>query len=132
MTLYHWDLRKRKKTGGKKVPYRGKRAYEMGRNPIETKIAKEKDIVEVVRVRGGGIKLKLKATGFVNVSTKDGRTQRTEIQGLVSNPSNMLYARRGIITKGAIVKTPLGNVKITSKPSISGTLNGVLISSRNA
>lgn len=129
MTIYHWDLRKRKKTGGKKVPHRGKRAYEVGRNPIETKIVKGKDVVEIVRVRGGGIKLKLKATGFVNVSTKDGKTQRTEIQSLVSNPSNMLYARRGILTKGAIAKTPLGNVKITSKPSISGTLNGVLLSS---
>lgn len=104
----------------------------MGRNPIETKVVKGEDVVEVVRVRGGGVKLKLKATGFVNVSTKDGRTQRTEILGLVSNPSNLLYARRGIITKGAIVRTPLGNVKITSKPSVSGTLNGVLISTQGA
>ncbi|MEM3369012.1 MAG: 30S ribosomal protein S8e [Thermoproteota archaeon] len=109
---------------------RKERAYEMGRNAIETKIIKGGDIVEAVRVRGGGIKLKLKATGFVNVSTNDGKTQRTEIRGLVTNPSNMLYARRGIITKGAIIKTPLGNVKVTSKPSVSGTLNGVLVSSQ--
>jgi len=128
MTIYHWDLHKRKRTGGKRVPYRGKRAYEAGREPIETKIVEGGDVVEVVRVRGGNYKLKLKATGMINVSTKDGKTVRTKILGLVSNPSNMLYSRRGIITKGAIVKTPLGNVKVTSKPSQSGTLSGVLIS----
>jgi len=33
----------------------------------------------------------------------------------------------GILTKGAIVETELGKVKITSRPGQDGVLNGVLI-----
>ena len=37
------------------------------------------------------------------------------------------YVRRNIITKGAIVKTEAGLVKITSRPGQDGTLNGILV-----
>ncbi|MHA1475907.1 MAG: 30S ribosomal protein S8e, partial [Promethearchaeota archaeon] len=37
------------------------------------------------------------------------------------------YNRRNILTKGAIVKTKLGLVKITSRPGQTGQINGKLL-----
>jgi small subunit ribosomal protein S8e len=35
--------------------------------------------------------------------------------------------RRNIITKGAVVDTDIGHVKITSRPGQSGALNGIKV-----
>ena len=43
------------------------------------------------------------------------------------NSANPNYVRRNIITKGAIVETPEGNAKVTSRPGQDGVINGILI-----
>jgi small subunit ribosomal protein S8e len=37
--------------------------------------------------------------------------------------------RRNIITKGAVVDTSVGKVKVTSRPGQHGIINGIIISS---
>ena len=126
MPQWHGDLHKRKRTGGKKKPYRGKRAYEMGSDPTETKIGERK--ISFKRCRGGNLKIKLLACNTANVTDPlTGKTQKTEIKRVVKNQANVDYQRRGIITKGSIIETPLGLAKVTSRPGQHGIVNAVLI-----
>ena len=130
MTIYHWDLLKKKKTGGSKRAFRGKRKYEAGGDQTETTISTKGNLVNKKRVKGGGIKLMLRESRYVNVNLPDGRTTRAEIVSLVENPSNVLYARRGIMTRGAVVRTSEGAVRITSKTGSNGVLNGKLLAEK--
>jgi len=63
----------------------------------------------------------------VNVSDQKGKTQKTEILNVVENPANPNLVRRNVITKGAVVETKLGRVRVTSRPGQEGTVNGVLV-----
>jgi len=58
---------------------------------------------------------------------KSGKTQKTQITRVVRNPANVDYQRRGVITKGAIIETPLGQARVTSRPGQSGVVNAVLV-----
>lgn len=98
----------------------------MGRNPIETHIADERK--KIVRTRGGNIKIKAYSSNLVNVSDPDTKTTtRAKITRLEKNTASVDYQRRNIITKGAIVETELGKVRITSRPGQTGQINGILL-----
>ena len=126
MSVWHGDLKKRKPTGGKKRAYRKKRKFETGSFPTETLFGEEKRKVD--RVRGGNVKVRLLSTEEVNLSDpKTGKTERTKILRVLENPANIDYDRRGLLTKGAIVETPLGRAKITSRPGQDGVANAVLL-----
>ena len=56
-----------------------------------------------------------------------GRTQAVDIVRVVKNPSNVDYDRRGVITKGTIIETPLGLAVVTSRPGQDGVVNAVLL-----
>ncbi|MEA1993219.1 MAG: 30S ribosomal protein S8e [Euryarchaeota archaeon] len=115
---------KRKKSGGKYRVYKGKRMYEMGRNPILTRIGKEKR--KKVTIRGGKNKIKLKSINNANISTSEG-IKRTKILSVEKNPANEQFTRTNILTKGAIIETEIGKARITSRPGQDGVVNGVLL-----
>ncbi len=120
------NLAKRKPTGGKRIPYRGRRAYEADSYPIETTLGSDEVIKK--RVRGGNIKLSLKKTSYANVldpSTK--KVKKVKILKVIKNPANRDYERRGVITKGAIIETELGTAKVMSRPGQDGVVNSILI-----
>lgn len=126
MPQWHGNLHKRKKSGGKKHIFRGKRAFEMGSDAAETIVGE----THVTRKRGRGGKLKLRALAVSTVNVTDpatGKSQKTEIRGVVKNPANVDYQRRGVITKGAILDTPLGQAIVTSRPGQHGIVNAVLL-----
>ena len=50
-----------------------------------------------------------------------------EIKEVLEHQDNPHYTRRQEITKGCTVMTELGKVKITSRPSQDGVVNGVLL-----
>lgn len=126
MAYWHSDLHKRKRTGGKTRPYRGRRKYERGGYPTETKLGER--VVKVDRVRGGNIKTRVVRDQMVNLSDPfTGKTFKCRILKVVRNPASRDYDRRGVITKGAIVETEHGLARITSKPGRDGVLNAVLI-----
>ncbi|NPA75903.1 MAG: 30S ribosomal protein S8e [Euryarchaeota archaeon] len=116
----------RKISGGRIRMAREKRRYELGREPVYTHIGDRR--IKIIRVRGGNKKVKLLRDTYVNVynpATK--KTERAKVSTVIENPANPHFAQRNIITKGAIVETSLGKVKITSRPGQHGQLNGVLI-----
>ncbi|MEM1506951.1 MAG: 30S ribosomal protein S8e [Candidatus Bathyarchaeia archaeon] len=126
MSVWHGDLHKRKPTGGKRKPYREKRKYERGSFPTETILGEHR--VRVSRRRGGNIKVRLVSTKWVNVSDPEtGETKRVEIIRVIRNPANVDYDRRGVITRGCLVETPIGTAKITSRPGQNGVLNAILV-----
>ncbi|MCD6465872.1 30S ribosomal protein S8e [Candidatus Bathyarchaeota archaeon] len=126
MSVWHGDLHKRKPTGGRRRPYRGKRKYEMGSFPTETVLGEH--VTKVSRRRGGNIKVRLVSAKWANVSDqKTGITKKVEILRVVKNPSNVDYDRRGVITRGCIIETPLGIARVTSRPGQCGIVNAVLI-----
>jgi small subunit ribosomal protein S8e len=126
MPQWHGDLHKRKKTGGKKHLFRGKRAFEMGSDPAQTIVGEKR--VSVKRGRGGKLKLAALAINTVNVTDPaTGKSQKTEIRSVVRNPANVDYQRRGVITKGAVLETPLGQAIVTSRPGQHGVVNAILI-----
>ncbi|MCD6445721.1 30S ribosomal protein S8e [Candidatus Bathyarchaeota archaeon] len=126
MSVWHGDLHKRKPSGGRKKPYRAKRKFEMGSFPTETILGETKK--KIKRGRGGNIKIKVLSDKYACVSDpKSGKTEKTEILRVVKNPVNVDYDRRGVITKGAIIETPLGLARVTSRPGQNGVINAVLI-----
>lgn len=126
MPQWHGNLHKRKKSGGKKHIFRGKRAFEMGSDAAETIVGETH--VTTKRGRGGKLKLRALAVNTVNVTDPStGKSQKTEIRGVAKNPANVDYQRRGVITKGAVLDTPLGQAIVTSRPGQHGIVNAVLL-----
>lgn len=113
-------------TGGLYRPHRKKRKYEMGRSQTETLIGERK--VKVERVRGGNYKVKLVRDKFANVYVpSEGKVVKAEIRRVVENPAHVHYARRNVITKGAVIETEVGLARVTNRPSQEGLINAVLI-----
>jgi len=117
---------KRKYTGKKYKHFRKKRKRELERPRIATEIGTEKKKKQ--RVQGGNFKLKLFATKFINVTDPStNKTQKVRILSFEENAASKDLNRRHILTKGAVVETELGNVRITSRPGQHGLLNGILV-----
>ncbi|MBE6510401.1 MAG: 30S ribosomal protein S8e [Methanobrevibacter millerae] len=116
----------RSPSGARNVANRGKRKSELGRDPAETRVDDKN--LRKIRTRGGNEKLRLAAANKINLTdVKTGKTQITDILGVIENNANPNYVRRNIITKGAVVETPEGNAKVTSRPGQDGVVNGILI-----
>ena len=131
MDQYHEVIegKVRRGSGAKKVKNRDKRLAHVGGSHVKTKIG-EKQVVERKRGRGGTVKYRLKYAVYVNVSDGKGNVKKVKIQRVVVS-NNPDFTRQGIITKGSIVQTELGKVKITSRPGQHGVLNGVLVKESN-
>jgi len=125
LSVWHGDLEKRKSSGGRKRPYRTKRRYEKGAFPTETTQGEPKKKID--RRRGGNLKIRLLSVNQANVSNPStGKTERVEILRVVRNPANVDYNRRGVVTKGTIIETPLGVARVTSRPGQDGIVNAVI------
>lgn len=129
MSVWHGDRHKQKLSGGRKKAYRKKRKYEQGTFSAETIMGEQKRKIEAGR--GRSTKTKILSDKKVCVTNpKTEKTEKTEIVRVIKNPANIDYDRRGVITKGAIIETPLGSARVTSRPGQHGTINAVLISEK--
>lgn len=129
MPQWHGGLTKRKKSGGRRRAYRGKRAFELGGEHAATAVGETKRVRS--RSYGGNVKFKLPASNLANVTDPATHvTKKVEITRVIKNPSNVDFERRGIITKGAIIETPIGQAHVTSRPGQDGVVNAVLVKPR--
>ncbi len=125
MAIWQWRSR-RKISGGKYKKFRDKRKRELGREPALTRIGRRK--IKKQRVMGGNYKIKLISDSYVNVYIpKEGKTVRVKIIDVLENPANRHFTRMDVITKGAILETEVGKVKVTNRPGQEGVINGILI-----
>ena len=56
-----------------------------------------------------------------------GKNKKAEIKNVLETPSNRFLARQNILTKGTILETDQGKVKITNRPTQEGIVNGEVI-----
>jgi len=115
----------RKISGGKYIANKKKKFYEIAGQRRTVKLGEEKRRTK--RTKGGNAKTFLLVAKFINVLTKNNKQERAEIKNVLETPSNRFLARQNVITKGAILETDLGKVKVTNRPSQEGVLNGILI-----
>lgn len=114
----------RKISGGRYRAPRKKKVYEMSGQKRVVRLGSEKRKTQ--RVTGGHKKTVLFKAKFVNIITK-GKTKRAEIKNVLETPSDRFLARQNILTRGTLVETDIGKVRITNRPSQEGSVNGVLI-----
>jgi len=127
MSVWHGDLHKRKRSGGRKRAYRGKAKFEKGSFPVETTLGELKR--KIIRARGGNVKIKILSGKQACVTDpKSGKTEKVDIIRVVKNPVNIDYDRRGVITKSSLIETSLGVARVTSRPGQDGMINAVLVS----
>ncbi len=120
-----------KPSGGVKGRSRGRRKHELGSPPTLTKLA-ESDLRRKVKVTGGNIKVRLAKAFSANVFIpSEKKCVKVRILEVHSTPANAEYSKRGIITKGAVIKTELGLAKVTSRPGQDGVINAVLIEGKS-
>ncbi|CAD6492646.1 MAG: 30S ribosomal protein S8e [Candidatus Argoarchaeum ethanivorans] len=117
---------KRKFTSGRLIRARGKRKFEIGRDAADTRAGK--NIKKVIKCFGGNKKYRLLQTDTVNVTDKKNNTTRkATIETVTENQANQYYVRRDVMTKGAVIKTSIGQAKVTNKPGQDGIVNAVLV-----
>tara|TARA_Y100000034_G_scaffold83286_1_gene99721 strand:- start:99 stop:461 length:363 start_codon:yes stop_codon:yes gene_type:complete len=119
-------MKKGKKiSGGKYIKGRKKKLYEIAGQRRVIKLGEEKR--KTKRTKGGNKKVFLLKAKFINIQEKNKKTKKTEIKNVVETPSNRFLARQNIITKGTIVETEFGKVRITNRPTQEGIVNGTLV-----
>ena len=117
---------KKKPSGGKLVKSRKKKFYELGRDATLTKLGKTSK--RTLRVRAGIKKEILLNVDIINVyDSKSKKHKKVKIKNVLENPANRHYVGRNILTKGTLVDTELGKVRITSRPGQEGCLSGVVV-----
>lgn len=125
MSLWQ-GLSTRKSSGGRLIRARKKLRFEVAPEDAETKLGTHTQ--KLIRARGKSQKVKLLATDHINVTDAEtGKTTKATIRTVTENSANIHYVRRNILTKGAVVDTDKGKVKVTSRPGQSGALSGVLV-----
>jgi small subunit ribosomal protein S8e len=119
----------RKSTGGKLNLCKGKRKCESGREAADTTIGAVR--AKTLETMGGNKKLRLLSGNVALVSDqKTGKTSTVKVETVTENKANLHYTRRNIITRGAVIKTELGDAKVTNRPGQDGIINAVLIPSQ--
>ncbi len=114
----------KKVSGGKYIKRRKKKLYELPGQKRIVKLGEKKKRAK--RIKGGNKKTFLLQINEVNIQTK-GKSKKAKIKNVIETPSNRFLARQNIITRGTIVETDLGKVKITNRPTQESVLNGVII-----
>ena len=114
----------RKRTGGRLKHASKKKRHQLGREPAETTVDDPR--FRVIDARGGEDKLRALSTNVAQLAD-NGETTKVEIEDVVENPANVNYARRNIITKGAIIETSDGQARVTSRPGQVGQVNAVAV-----
>ena len=120
------NIRKRKHTGGLIKHTRSRRSDEKDSFSVDTLLGDHS--IRVKNSRGGNVKISLVSDNSVNVIDKSNNSiKKVAINRVLKNPSNRDYERRGVITRGAILDTELGKVRVLSRPGQSGIIDGLLI-----
>ena len=117
---------RRKFTGGRRIASKGKRKLELGREAAEPHLDETRR--KNVDTLGGNRKVRLLRCNMANVTDpSNNSTRQVSIETVVDNNSNKHYVRRNILSRGGIVRTEIGNARITSRPGQDGVVNAVLI-----
>ncbi|MBI5061691.1 MAG: 30S ribosomal protein S8e [Candidatus Aenigmarchaeota archaeon] len=132
MVQYHRAIgAKQKGTGGKKKKFRDKVMAHVGgffsQPKFEAELKEEKR--EAFKTKGGGGKVSVRKALYVNVAVK-GVVKKVKILNVLESPADRHFARENIITKGSLIETELGKVRVNSRPGQDGVVNAVLVEAK--
>jgi small subunit ribosomal protein S8e len=117
----------KKLSGGKYIKSRKKKKYELPGQKRTVRLS-EQEKRKSKRVMGGSKKTFLLRVKHVNILEKGAKkASKAVIKNVVETPSNRFLARQNIITKGTILETSAGKVRVTNRPSQEGVVNGILV-----
>ncbi len=117
---------RRKPSGGMRRPHAKKKRREIGREREVATIGPERR--KTIRVLGGRQKTRLLRAEWANLfSPQTGKTERTRILSVKTNPANPNFVTRNIVTRGATIETEKGIARVTSRPGQVGTVHAVLL-----
>jgi len=103
-----------------------KRRTEIGLAPADTHIGDDRR--KNIRCTGANQKVRSLRASFANVTNlTNGECKKVKITSVIENGANPNYVRRNLLTKGAIIKTDIGNARIVSRPGQDGVINAVLL-----
>jgi small subunit ribosomal protein S8e len=119
------NLATSKITGGRRVPLKTRRKYDMDRFPNEAVMGQQ--VIVTRSVRANHIKSALKTADHVNIAIAGGKVKKSKILKVLENSTNSDYQRRGVISKGAILETEDGKCRVVSRPGQHGIVNAILI-----
>jgi small subunit ribosomal protein S8e len=129
MAKWH-GISRRKPSGGRlqrPSRYRGKRKTEIS-SENQFAFVGENDTRKLYRKTAGLQTVRVLSVSSINVNKpKEGKTIRAKITNVINNDADTNYVRRNIVTKGAIVETDIGQVKVTSRPGMHGVVSGILL-----
>ncbi|ELZ46118.1 30S ribosomal protein S8e [Halorubrum californiense DSM 19288] len=114
----------RKRTGGRLKHASNKKRHQLGREPAETTVGETR--LQYIDSRGTEKKVRALSTNVAQVAD-GGEVTEAEIENVADNPANVNYARRNIVTKGAVIETSAGRARVTSRPGQTGQVNAVLL-----
>jgi small subunit ribosomal protein S8e len=114
----------KKISGGKYIQRRKKKLREIAGQRKIVKLGADRR--KIKKTTGGNKKVVLFGAKFVNIQEK-GKGKKLEIKNVIETPSNRFLARQNIITKGTILLTESGKVKVTNRPTQQGIVNGIII-----
>jgi small subunit ribosomal protein S8e len=114
----------RTRTGGRRRRSSDRKKHQLGSEPTETTVGERR--LKTVDARGGTEKVRAMQTDTATVATDDGTVAAT-IENVAENPANPNYARRNIVTRGAVIETDAGQARVTSRPGQDGQVNAVLV-----
>lgn len=132
MTQWHGKS-KRKSTGGLRASLRARDRIlaQIGGIPSNTTIALSDAKREHHNRRGKTTKVKVYSEKFVYASDGKNKAKKLEIIAVEANDADRQFARRNIITKGAVLKAKDGStevfVRVSSRPGQSGSISGVIL-----
>jgi small subunit ribosomal protein S8e len=116
----------RKSTGGAYKRQSVRRQHMMGSRPTLTTLGATRGVKS--SALGGHVKQRLLAAQTANVyDPKTKKHSQAKITTIVDNPANRNYARRNIMTKGAVIETSAGRARITNSPGQEGQVNAVIL-----
>jgi small subunit ribosomal protein S8e len=115
----------KKVSGGKYIKNRKKKLFERTGQKGIVRLGDDKR--KTKKIRGGNTKTFLLKGKSVNIQEKGKKAQKAEIKNVLETPSNRFLARQNILTKGTIIETSAGKVKITNRPTQEGVINGILV-----
>ncbi|PIY60702.1 30S ribosomal protein S8e [Candidatus Woesearchaeota archaeon CG_4_10_14_0_8_um_filter_47_5] len=117
---------KRKVSGARYKPDRGKRSYEASRLPSFTKLGSNK--VRYIKGRSGIEKFRLLQENVANLyDPAKKQYSKVKIKTILENAANRHYVRRNIMTKGTVIDTEAGKARITNRPGQEGHINATLM-----
>lgn len=127
MVLWQGKDNKKPSGGIRRPAFKVKKKAQLSGESTLTRLS-TRDNVVTERVRGGNIKRRAKTISYaIVIDKKTGKAKKERILNIIETPSNREYARRNIITKGAIIQVESGKAQVTSRPGQDGIVNAILL-----